>query len=444
MKDRLLSFLEDSGCLPERGAGILAAVSGGADSMCLLDLLLSLSPETGWEISAAHFNHGLRGPEADRDEAFVRDYCSEAGIPFFAGRGDVNEYASLHRIGREEAARVLRYRFLEEARKQAEAKYIATAHSADDNAETILMNLVRGTGAAGLRGIPVCRESLIRPLLFADRAEIEAYDRARGLSWITDSSNGDDTYTRNRLRLHVIPLLKQINPRFTEACSRTAQIAAADDDALNAMADSVFSGLDRSKRIPSDLLGDLPDAVAARVLRKMNGGPLPFLQVRRILLFCRSGRREGVLEIPGTEVHFEHGDLVFGRTETVPMTTRVLAPGTTVPLEEAGLIVTVCEERYDGTIHKSFTEYLFKTGDVCGRIVARPRFPGDRYAPRGRGCTKTLKKLMNEAGIPISRRDALPVFADEKGILAVYPFGPCERGRPENGDAVIRIQIREM
>ena len=412
--------------------------------MCLLDLLLSLSPDTGWKISAAHFNHGLRGPEADRDETFVRDYCAGAGIPFFAGRGDVNEYASLHRLGREEAARILRYRYLEEARKQADAKYIATAHSADDNAETILMNLVRGTGTAGLRGIPVCREPLIRPLLFADRTEIEAYDRARGLPWITDSSNGDDAYTRNRLRHHVIPLLKQLNPRFTEACRRTAQIAGADDNALNDMADSVLAGLARSERIPSDVLGALPDAVAARVLRKMNKGPLPFLQVRTILRFCRSGRRAGVLEIPGSEVHFEQGDLVFGRTETSPVTIRVLAPGTTVPLEEAGLVVTVCEDRYDGTIHKSFTEYLFKTGDVCGRIVARPRFPGDRYAPRGRGCTKTLKKLMNEAGIPAGSRDALPVIADEKGILAVYPFGPCERGRPEVGDAVIRIQIREM
>ena len=444
MKDRLLSFLADSGCLPEHGAGILAAVSGGADSMCLLDLLLSLSPETGWKISAAHFNHGLRGAEADRDEDFVRDYCSGTGIPFFAGRGDVNEYASLHRLGREEAARVLRYRYLDKARKQAGAKYIATAHSADDNAETILMNLVRGTGTAGLRGIPVCREPLIRPLLFADRAEIEAYDRARGLPWITDSSNGDDVYTRNRLRHHVIPLLKQLNPRFTEACRRTAQIAAADEDALNALADSVCSGLGSPERIPSDLLGELPDAVAARVLRKMNGSPLPFLQVRRILRFCRSGRRTGVLDIPGKEVHFDQGDLVFGRAETFPVMSRVLSPGTSVPLEEAGLVVTICEDRYDGTIHKSFTEYLFKTEDVCGRIVARSRFPGDRYAPRGRGCTKTLKKMMNEAGIPAGSRDALPVFADEKGILAVYPFGPGERGRPEVGDAVIRIQIREM
>ena len=440
MKKGVLSFLRQYDLLPPPGSCAVAAVSGGADSMCLLDVLRGIAVENGWNICAAHFNHGLRGKESDRDEAFVRDYCAAAAIPFYSGREDVARWAAEHHMGEEAAGRELRYRFLETVRQKTDALFVATAHNADDNAETVLMHLLRGTGTAGLCGIQPKLGQVVRPMLFASREAIEEYNVSRGIPWINDSSNGDDSFVRNRLRHQVLPVLRDINPSFSDACRRLTRLAATDEQALSGLASAAAGPYTESGKIPLSVVLSLPEAVALRAIRLMSGRPLSFEHTDSVLRLCRSG--SGSLSLPGGPVRIEKTNLVFGEQQFPLLSETELVPDLPVLLPEAGLLVTLSEGVFDGIVNKSFTEYLFKTDAVCGKITVRPRRPGDRYTLRARGCTKSLKKLFNEEAVPPWQRGIIPVISDEAGILAVYPFGPCLRGQPEPGDTVFRILIR--
>ena len=207
--------------LPGRGDTALCAVSGGLDSMCLLDLLDQWCRERGANIAAAHFNHQLRGAASDRDERFVRDWCAAHDIPFASGDGDVKGFALSEGLSVEEAARELRYAFLRrEAAKLGPRARIYTAHHADDQAETVLFNLIRGTGTAGLAGMAVYQGDLVRPLLYVRRSELAEYAAARGIPHVEDGTNADpEAAARNFLRLKVMPLLGELNPTLTNKVS---------------------------------------------------------------------------------------------------------------------------------------------------------------------------------------------------------------------------------
>ena len=187
------------------GARVLCAVSGGVDSMYLLYRMAELAAQRGFVVGCAHFNHGLRGAESDRDEAFVRAQCEKLGVPFYAGRGDVT---SVRGMGTEAAARELRYAFLTQCAAEHGYDWIATAHTADDNAETLLLNLARGCGLRGLTGIPPQRGKYLRPMLDTTRAQAEAYLTAHAIPHVEDSTNASDAYARNRVRHHAVPALE--------------------------------------------------------------------------------------------------------------------------------------------------------------------------------------------------------------------------------------------
>ena len=204
-----------------RGGTVLCAVSGGADSMCLLHLLHTWAGEGGFRVAAAHYNHNLRGAESDRDAAFVAEWCAGQDIPCVIGAGDVAHEARARGLGVEETARQMRYEFLRGAADAMGCGRIATAHSADDNLETLLLHLVRGAGLHGLAGIPPRRGVVVRPLLTTSRAEIVAYLEANGVAHVEDSSNTDEGYARNRIRRQVVPVLRQLNPRLTESAAET-------------------------------------------------------------------------------------------------------------------------------------------------------------------------------------------------------------------------------
>ena len=204
------------------GGGVLCAVSGGADSVYLLCRLCELRESLGLRVWAAHYNHCLRGAESDRDEAFVRALCAGLGVEAYSGRGDVAAFARENGLGTEDAARRLRYGFLEQTADALGADAIATAHTADDNAETMLLNLARGAGLRGLCGIPPRRGRVIRPILGVTRAEIDAYLELKGVGHVEDSTNAGDDYARNRIRHHAVPALRSVNPEFSRAASRAA------------------------------------------------------------------------------------------------------------------------------------------------------------------------------------------------------------------------------
>lgn len=428
--------------LPQ-GCGVLAAVSGGADSMCLLVFLTENAEALGITVSAAHFNHLLRGRESDRDEDFVREFCESRKIPFFCGRGDVAAYSAENSIGTEEAARILRYDFLEKTRCKCGAEVIATAHNADDNAETILLNLTRGTGLAGLRGIPPVRGHIVRPLLTVTRMEIEEYLKMRGVSFVTDSTNLTDDYSRNKIRHSVLPVLRELNPRLSQSLSGTSALLRRDEDYLSQAAADFISRNASENKAPVGALCELHPAVSSRVIRALAGRELSSRHVSDILALCKSPSPSGRLNIPGMTVYREYDNIFFGGFVTGAFEKIVLSDVGRAVISPLNLEISISETIFDNNIHKTFTDYLFKTTDVYGKISIRPRIPGDKLRPVGCSFTKTIKKLMMEKHIPACKRDLVPVIADDMGALAVHNVSVGDRAVPSPGDRVYKITFKE-
>jgi len=422
-----------------RGGRILCAVSGGADSMYLLERLR----EFGYDVSAAHFDHGLRGEDSRRDAAFVRDWCGEHGIPFTGGESDTAEYAAEHRLGTEEAARVLRYDFLERAADEMGAAVIATAHTADDNAETVLLHLARGAGARGLGGIPPVRGRIVRPMLDVTRGEVLSYLAQRGIPYVEDATNAGDAYARNRIRHHVVPALRAENPAFAEAVGRTSRLLREDEVFLDGLSLRFLqeNALDDGT-LPVSAFSQLPAPVARRVVRHM-AGPIPLEQTDRVLALALSG---GTADISGTRVQVSEGRIVFGAANEPVLREHIVRPGEEIALPEAGLRLR-CEKisAYPDDVHKSFNTFLFSCENISEMITVTSRRPGDRYRPLGRGCTKTLKALFLENDVPRWQRGTIPVLRDGNGILGVYGMPPAERAAagPKDTD-ILRIVFLEL
>lgn len=421
--------------LPRDGR-ILCAVSGGPDSMYLLERLREL----GYRVAAAHFEHGLRGEESLNDASFVRSWCEEHDIPFFAGSGDTAAWAGEQRLGVEEAARMLRYDFLEHAADEWKADVIATAHTADDNAETVLMHLTRGTGLRGLGGIPPVRGRIVRPMLDTTRDEVLRYLAERRIPFQEDATNAEDDCMRNRIRHHVVPALRRENPAFTGAVCRMAGLLREDEEYLTELAERFLEdNCAEDGTLPAYRLSELPAPVARRVIR-LAAGPVPREQTDRILALARCG---GTADVSGMRVAVSSGRIAFDAAEGQTLPERLLRPGEDILLPEAGLGVR-CEKisSYPGDVNKSFNTFLFSCENIDGMVTVGTRRPGDRYRPLGRGCTKTLKMLFLENRVPRWRRSTVPVLRDKTGIVGVYGMPPAERtaAGPEDKD-ILRIDF---
>ena len=419
------------------GKKLLCAVSGGADSMCLLHLLCS----RGFDVTAAHFEHGIRGEESLRDAAFVENWCRECGIPFRLGHGNVPAYARDKGLSLEEAARELRYDFLFRTAAEIGADCIVTAHNLDDNAETVLFNLIRGSGTAGLCGIPRRRGLIRRPLLDTSRADILAYLAENDVPHVEDSTNDSDDYSRNLIRHRIMPALREINPRFPEAAARTARLAAQDEDCLSALAAPLITEGRRADSLSLDALRTLHPAVASRVVRAL----LPGLSMERaeaVLTFVQSSE-DGVLEIPGGRLRRGQGRLWLTAPETPVLPQRPVIIGRTLDLPEAGLLLMTEETVYRGEIHDLFKTSFVKCEMIHPDLLCGGRQPGDSIRPFGRGCTKKLSALFKEAGIPCAGRDAVPVLRDAEGPLLVRGLAVAERAVPKIGERAVRIRFLE-
>ena len=421
------------------GSRVLCAVSGGADSMCLLHLLWSRGD---LELSAAHYEHGLRGEESLRDARFVEDFCRERGIPFVMEQGDAGAYAREKGLGVEEAARELRYAFLEREAEKLHCDWIVTAHTADDNAETLLLNLCRGAGAAGLSGIPPRRGRILRPLLASTRAEIEAYLAENHVGHVEDSSNDSDAYRRNVLRHRVTPVLRELNPRFAEAAGRTAALLRRDEDCLSALAADFLQREYDGESLPLSALRSLHPALSSRVLRQLCPGSLGQEHVEAALRFC-AGEGLAYLDLPGLRLRREQGRLFFSEAQSARIPDRPLRPGERLEIPEAGLALRADLVLFPGEIYDLFKTYLFKFDCICGTLYCTGRRPGDRLHPQGRGCGKSLHDLFREEGLTQTQRDRRLVLRDEKGVLAVLGYPPDERVRCAPGDLCLRIQISD-
>ena len=418
---------------------ILCAVSGGADSMCLLHMIYS----RGLKVTAAHFEHGIRGEESLRDQRFVEQWCAREGIACIVGHADVPAYAAEHGLGMEQAARELRYRFLEDTAEKLGCKYIATAHNADDNVETVIFNLTRGGGALGLKGIPGLRGKFIRPLLAMSRGEIEGYLEQKGVPHIEDSTNAADEYSRNLIRHHVTPVLRRINPELHRAVARTAKLLEEDEDCLSSMAEDFIRKHYDGESLPVKELGQLHRAVSSRVIRRLCRGSLSYEQVQQALELAK-GTELKYLDLPGQRLRREQGRLFFREPEIINLPDRELVPGCWLAVPELGLELLAEYGDKNAEVNGLFKTCRLKCENISSSLYCTGRKAGDKLRPAGRSCTKSLKSLFVEAGYTQARRSRTLVLRDEKGILAVPGLCVDERARAAPGDRVLTIKIREI
>ncbi len=390
------------------GETVICAVSGGADSVALLFGMYLLREKLGVSLEAAHFNHGLRGEESDRDEAFVRQLCDRLEIPLHLGRGRV----TAGKKGLEAAARDARYGFFESLPGK-----IATAHTADDNLETVLMHLIRGTGLKGLGGIAPVRGRYIRPMLTVTRHRVEAFLEEYHLSFVTDSSNESDGFLRNRLRHHTVPLLKRENPRLAENVSRMALDLRQDEEALR-------EPVDLEKGLDCGWVRTLPAARRRRVLaQSLERWGVREPEREHIALaesLVASGNPSAMGHFPGGVVlRRQYGALMKEEDGPSFAPVALKIPGVT-EIPALGLQVRCTEGRGENG------PWVF-TVDPQGEVVLGPRQTGDAITLKGG--TKSLKKLFIDRKVPLHQRSRVPVLRDEKGVLAVGGLGVHEGRR---------------
>lgn len=415
---------------------VVVGVSGGADSCALLFALHKLKDEYALSITAAHVNHGIRGDEARRDEQFVKDFCQKLGVELRVAHFDVPQKAKEMKLGLEECGRILRYEFFQSVDPTA---LIATAHNLNDCCETLLLNITRGASVRGLASIPAVRGSVIRPLINCTRAEIEAFCLANGIDYVTDSTNADDAYTRNHIRLNVIPKLKEINPSFEQAVSRLAEDVRLDNDYFNSVvADVIKKSRCGNGYDCTTILQNHPAVVKRTVAQiiRTETGLLP--ENKHIAAVCDilSG---GTTQIIGArKVTVKNGTLSFNRAELTPAwECGFFRDGVQLPFGKAEIkFVHNSSSAPIQFVHKNVLDF----DKLSGSLVFRSRREGDEIKLAGRNCTKKLKKMFIEE--KITDKNSVCVLADDSGVAWVEGFGCAHRCRiTEQTENVLTINI---
>lgn len=414
------------------GNRITVALSGGADSVSLLHILLSLKDELGLEISAAHYNHNIRGNEALRDQAFVEDLCEKWNVKLIVGNGKVLDYANKNGISVELAARECRYAFFE----TLETDCIATAHTLSDNLETVLINLTRGTGISGLSGIPPVRDRYIRPIINATRQQIEKYCQDNNIDYITDSTNLQDDYTRNYIRHNVIPLLKDINPSIENTVFRTTDILSEDGAALDNLANSKY--VLKDNKLDVSVFSNLDSAICKRIIKKyynqVFGGILDYNHINSIYQISISG---GKCSIPNNKNAVCKDSVLF----FVDNNFKTNSPIFDVQITESDNLFF----KKQSNVHTLLLKNTFDCDKINGKLRIRTRESGDCIRLARKNGTKTLKKLYTEYKIPLETRDALPIICDDTGVVWIHTIGVADRCKTdENTKRIYNVLVKQI
>ncbi len=441
--DNILGFIKKENMLSP-GDTVVCGLSGGADSVCLLLTMKQLSKHLGISVEALHVNHCLRGEESDRDEAFCRKLCADNDIPFRAFSCNVRAYAAEHSLSDEEAARKLRYGIFTD---NSAGKLLATAHNADDNLETMILNLTRGSALKGICGIPPVRGNIIRPLLCVSRAEIEAFLAERGQDFVTDSTNLSDDYTRNKIRHRIVPLLKEINPSVIATSVRSAaalrdenalieaQTDAAEADCLRDNALTGLAGYDKviRKRCIARLLtrNSLPyssDRLDTTDSIAVNSGKL---NISGDVYFVSDGNSAGLQKIPD-----------IPQNEDISAELRI-GTNSIFPGKELHCEIVLCDNlKKNEVVNNSLTSLYLDYDKIIGRAFIRNRRFGDRIKLCGRDFTSSVKKLINEK-IPAEERPFLHFIEDDEGTVYAEKIGIADRVRPDgNSRRLLKLTVR--
>ncbi len=408
---------------PEDGK-IVIGLSGGADSVLLTYLLLLRYGAQ--RLHAVHVNHGIRGEEADRDEEFVRTFCSFHNLQLSVLKKDIPATSKVTGEGTEECARRVRYEVFSEI--AGESGCIATAHNADDHTETVLMNIVRGTGPRGACGIPVQRDNIYRPLLFVSRAEVEFLCEYFGLSFVVDSTNLTTEYTRNRLRHLVIPELKSVNPQLTEAVSRFTQTLSLQNDFMQKEAEKLLKDAETEWGWALSVLRAAHPAVLRAALECLLHS-LGRMSYEHISVAEQCALFGGSVSLPGhVQLTAAQDMLTVTTDEANPVYAELKNGCAHLP---DGRILTVFKkftenEKNSGKVHNLLFNNVSDCDKIASTAVVRTRRGGDRFRPSKRGVSKSLKKLFNELRIPEAVRDRLLLLEVNGEILWIESVGAAE------------------
>ncbi len=445
MLNRIYNFIKENNML-NNGDSVVCGLSGGADSVCLLLVLSELKEQLGISLEALHVNHSLRGAESDSDQEFCRCLCKKLNIPFSAERCDVKSFARESSLSCEEAARRMRYDIFA---AHSVGKKIATAHNANDNLETMILNLARGTGLKGMTGIPPVRGNIIRPLLEISRSEIEEFLKSRRQEFVTDSTNMTEDYTRNKIRHKIIPVIEEINSSAVETAVKSSGTLRDENEFIeNAVGDArkkcrsgnSFTGLENfhkviRRRCIAELLSENGLPYSNERLTECDhilcrGGKI---NLSRDLFFISDGKTAEIKKINNKLPHTDiSAELIIGENMIFPdkiLTCR---------------IVNCDNLRKIENVHKNLTFYVLDYDKITGRAIVRNRRFGDKIQLCGRNFTSSVKKLINEK-VPENLRSSLYFIEDETGTVFAEAIGIADKVKPdENTVRFLEVNIKRI
>lgn len=418
--------------LVSEGDSVICAVSGGADSVCLLHVLLRLKDELNISVYAANVNHLIRGEESERDSLFVKKICMAADVGLFYREYDIPSLAKRLKLGEEECGRKMRYEFFDELSERLGGAKVATAHNLNDNAETILFRLIRGSSSEGLGGIKYKRDNIIRPLLDVPRAEIEKYLYQNGLRWCTDSTNNCDEYSRNNLRLNVFPILNKISYGAPNHIVNAGRYVAQDNEYLDKCAKDILDKAFDGKKADICALKNAPEPIRRRMVSKIL-------------------KTWGAKEVTGDKINdFIHFlDAQVGKEFSINDTACAHMAYGQVKLAVCDMKESFFEELTDETVvenkywkivvnsvdkpqkKSNNNKAVFDAGKLKFPLVIRSRKAGDKIVQQGLGGTKKVSDIFSDAKIEKQKRDLVPIIEKNGEILFVCGLRQCANYLPD-------------
>lgn len=442
--EKTMNTIKEFALIPN-GSRILAGVSGGADSVALLCALHALSGELGFSLCAAHLNHGIRGEEAARDESYTKELCAKLGVELYTETLDIPSLAKDQGKTLEQAARDERYAFFARACTHFGADLIAVAHHMEDQAESILLHLLRGSGLSGLRGMQPKRENIIRPFFRVRRSEIEAYLKDNGIPWCTDSTNLSRDASRNKLRLDLIPYIEEnLNSNIIPRLCSTAELIARDDEYLNEAAEKELDAAKTPYGYDRFALSKLPLSLSTRAIRiaLTRAGAVTDIDrvhVERVL---------GMLTAPtGTHADLPHicawisnDSLCFGQKQA--------AQFFSVPFEKQGKTLIpggfFVAQAAEGDIIKGNSVAYMDMDALPESLTVRPRKDGDRFHPFGAKGSKKLKDFFIDRKVPREERN-MPCLFCENEALFVPGFGISDKVKvTKDTRSILRVEYIKL
>ncbi len=429
----------------KEGSTVVVAVSGGSDSMALLNVLNEIKDAYKINLCAAHVNHCLRGEDADRDERFVCEKCRALGVEVYVKRVNVSQLAQEQGLSFEECGRKVRYEFFNSV---AENAIIATAHNLDDRVETFFFNFTRGSTLRGLCSIPPVRDNIIRPVIDCTKEEILDYCQKKGIEYVTDATNADVKYSRNRIRHNVLPQLKVINNGFEENAGRCIASLNEDEEFLSSLSEKYVTDAEIENGYSAEFLKNLPSSMkrraVTRIIEKEKRITPEWKSVEGV---CELLGKAGSMQINGgVTVRVRKGILDFPEEKSDFMPGKILCDkmhfgSKTIESE----IVNIEDTNILQKISKQVLEYYLDCDKILGKVVVRSREESDKITLASRKCTKTLKKLFNELSVPPERRNSVAVFADESGVILVEGAGVSQSAAVSSQTKrVLKIKITDV